>query len=86
VSAVNSRVKITNHKYGIEIPRTIEEAKEIDRKNKNRFWQNAIEKEMSNVSVALEILPQGHAPPPAWTKSSGHLVFDVKMDFTCKAR
>ena len=24
--------------------------------------------------------------PIGWSKSSGHLLFDVKMDFTCKAR
>ena len=24
--------------------------------------------------------------PPGWTKSSGHCMFDVKMDFTRKAR
>ena len=39
---------------------------------------------MTNVAVAFEILPQGHSVPPGWRKSSGHLVFDVKMDFTRK--
>ncbi len=36
--------------------------------------------------VAFDILGPGEKPPPGWTKSSGHLVFDVKMDFTRKAR
>ena len=40
--------------------------------------------EMSNVSVAFEILPPGKLPPPGWTKSSSHLIWDVKMDFTRK--
>ena len=86
ISAVNSRIKRTTHKYGIEVPRTIEEAKRIDAQNNNRFWQNAIDKEMANVKVAFEILENGKSAPPGWVKSSGHLVFDVKMDFTRKAR
>ena len=40
---------------------------------------------MRNVSVAFEILEEGVKPPPGWTGSSGHLVWDVKMDFTRKA-
>ena len=37
---------------------------------------------MSNVAVAFEILYEGKAPPLEWMKSSGFLVFDVKMDLT----
>ncbi len=42
-------------------------------------------KEMGNVCVAFEILDPGMKAPPGWHKASGHLVFDVKMDFTRKA-
>ena len=28
----------------------------------------------------------GDRPPPGYTESSGHFIFDVKMDFICKAR
>ena len=41
---------------------------------------------MKNVAVAFEILEDGDPIPVGCTKSSGHLVFDVKMDFTRKAR
>ena len=47
---------------------------------------DAITKEMSNVGIAFTILDEGKKAPPGWTKASGHLVFDVKMDFTRKAR
>jgi hypothetical protein len=41
---------------------------------------------MSKVCVAFKIAgPNKHAPP-GWHKASGHIIFDVKMDFTCKAR
>ena len=41
---------------------------------------------MANVVVEFEILDEGKPSPVGWTKSSGNLVFDVKMDFTSKAR
>jgi hypothetical protein len=40
---------------------------------------------MGNVCIAFEILGPGMKAPPGWHKASGHLVFDVKMDFTRKA-
>jgi hypothetical protein len=86
IAAINSRVKRRTHKFGIEVPTSIEDAREIDKRNGNTYWQDAIAKEMYNVSVAFKILEENESLPPGFTKSSGHLVFDVKMDFTRKAR
>jgi hypothetical protein len=86
IAAVNSRVKKSTHKYGIEIPATIEEAMKLDEKNGDSRWNDAIKKEMFNVSIAFQILGDGESPPPGWKQSSGHIIFDVKMDFTRKAR
>ena len=86
VGSLNSQLKYRNVKYGIVIPNTIDDCIKIDQENENRLWQEAVEQEMSNVAVAFEILDAGKVPPVGWTKSSGHLVFDVKMDFTRKAR
>ena len=41
------------HKFGIEIPKTIAEAIAMDKKNGNRYWQEAIEKEMAADGVAF---------------------------------
>ena len=42
---------------------------------------------MPNVSVvAFEIVENGKPAPVGWTKTSGHLIWDLKMDFTRKAR
>ena len=38
ISKVTSRIKKTTHKYGMEIPTTIEDAKRIDAENDNRLW------------------------------------------------
>ena len=74
------------HKYGIEIPTSVDHAMEIDRKNGNSMWKAALALEMYNVGVAFEILEEGQKAPPGWNKASGHLIWDVKMDFTRKAR
>ena len=86
MSAVYSRVRKDSHKYGIEIPTSIKSARNIDEKNGNNYWITEIQKEMNNVGIAFTIIDDGINPPPGWRKASGHLVFDVKMDFTRKAR
>ena len=86
ISSINSRIPKSTHKYGIEVPMSVEHAKSIDTRNGNRLWQEAIDKEMKQVLVAFEILEDKQEPPIGWSKSSGHIVFDVKMDFTRKAR
>ena len=74
ISAVNSRVRRTSHKYGIEVPSSVKHAIEIDQKNKNTFWQDALAKEMGNVCVAFEILSPNTNAPPGWHKTSGHII------------
>ena len=86
MSAISSRVRKCSHKYGIEIPTSIAYAIMIDLKNGHNLWMDAITKEMTNVGITLTILDEGKKAPPGWTKASGHMVFDVKMDFTRKAR
>jgi hypothetical protein len=86
VSAVNSWVKRTSHKYGIEVPTSVKNVIEVDRKNKNSLWADALKKEMGNVCVVFEILGQNAKVPPGWFKASGHIIFDVKIDFTRKIR
>ena len=41
---------------------------------------------MYNVGVAFEILDEGVLMPHGWKQVTGHLVWDVKIDFTRKAR
>jgi hypothetical protein len=86
VSAVILRVQHTSSKYGIELPTLVRNAIKIDQKNGNTLWQDALSKEMGNVCIAFEIFGPGVKAPPGWHKVSGHLILDVKMDFTRKAR
>ena len=57
----------------------------IDEKNGNHLWRNAVSKEMTNLQVAFDILPNGQSMPRGYTKASGHLVFDVRMTLERKA-
>ena len=83
---MKSRLRKTTHKYGIEIPTSVAHAEQIDTKNGNIFWRDAIVLEMHNNSIAFQVLDDGVKAPPGWAKVTGHLVSDVKMDFTRKAR
>ena len=86
LSAVKSRLRKTTQKYGIGIPTSIDHAERIDTKNGNHFWRDAIELEIQNNGIAFNILDMGTNAPPGWSHVASHLVFDVKMDFTRKAR
>jgi hypothetical protein len=75
------------HKCGIEVPKTVKEALDLDRKNGNTLWADAIAKEMKEVRVAFSILPDRHSAPIGYQKIPCHMIFDVKMeDFRQKAR
>ena len=85
-SGVNSRVKRVTHKYGVELPRTVQEAYALDEKNGNNFWRDALNREMDNLKVDFDILPEGRSPPPGYFRSSGHIIFDICMTLQRKAR
>ena len=75
------------HKFGIECPKTVEEALALDKKNGNTLWQDAIALEMKNVRVAFKILEDGQRVPRDHQQIRCHMIFDVKMeDFRRKAR
>jgi hypothetical protein len=48
--------------------------------------QNAMQKEMWNNAIAFKHLHPGDNIPIGYKKIPLHMIFDVKMDFTCKAR
>lgn len=78
--------KKATHKYGIKVPSSIKEGCALDEKNGDNCWRDALSKEMQNVGIAFEVLDHGQSEPVGWSKVTGHIIFDVKMDFTRKAR
>jgi hypothetical protein len=68
------------------VPKTVKEALELDKKNGNTLWADAIAKEMKDVRVAFKILPDWQSAPIGYQKIPCHMIFDVKMeDFRRKA-
>ncbi len=75
------------HKFGIEIPKTVNEVLALDHKNANTLWADAIAKETREVQFAFNILPDGGSAPIGYQKISWHMIFDIKMeDFWQKTR
>ena len=85
LSAVKARVRATTVKYGIKRPQTFKQALEYDQENGNTLWKDAIDLEMNTILPAFD-LPKNNKAPPGYVKSSGHIIFDIKMDFTQKAQ
>jgi hypothetical protein len=71
----------TTHKFGIELPKTVKEALELDKKNGNTFWADAIAKEMKDVCVTFRILLDGQSAPIGCQKIPCHMMFDIKMEY-----
>ncbi len=71
------------HKFGIECPKTVEDALELDKHSGNTMWADAIAKEMKNVRVAFDPLENGVQPPSGYQFVRCHIIFDVKMEDFC---
>jgi hypothetical protein len=86
LKALKKRYFRKHQKYGIELPKTVKRALEIDAETGTTFWRDAIRKEMKAVGKAFKILDEGAQSPVGHTKIEVHMVFDIKPDFTRKAR
>jgi hypothetical protein len=86
IAAVKARAKKKTHKYGIEIPKDINDAIRLDRENGNTLWMDALGLEMNELGVAIHVVGGIENVPKDFIKVSGHIVWDLKMDFTRKCR
>jgi hypothetical protein len=89
LSKIKSRYWLRTHKFGIAIPKSVEEALKLDRENGNTLWWDSILKEMKNVRPAFEVWEGTEAEiPVGYQKINCHMIFDVKMgeNFRRKSR
>ena len=89
IAKVKSKYWIRTHKFGIKIPKSVEEARRFDAENGNTFWWDSIMKEMKNVRPAFEVWEKSADEiPPGYQQIKCHLIFDIKMgeNFRRKAR
>ena len=73
------------HKYGIELPKSIQDALQIDKRTGTDFWRKALEKEMKNVMIAFEYTEDGK-PPLGHERLGYHMIFDIKITLDRKCR
>jgi hypothetical protein len=87
LSKIKTKYWLRTHKYGIEVPKSVEHAKELDRKNGNTLWWDAIMQEMKNVRIAFRKATTLQ-PPIGYQEIKCHMIFDVKLgeNFRRKAR
>ena len=78
------------YKYGFRVPRNYADALEIDAKNKNTKWKDAVDLELKQIDDYSTFTDHGHhdsaSPPSGYKKIRVHFVFDVKHDGRHKAR
>ena len=70
------------HKYGIEVPRSLKDALALDAKNGNKYWSEAVGKEMGTIVVAFKILEPNACPPPGW-RTLPRKIAGLRMDTEC---
>lgn len=95
ISKVKSRYWKTTHKFGCRVPKSVTDALAIDKETGTDYWEKAIQKEMKKAKVAW-FVNHDDAPEDArkgkvpgligFQEIRCHMIFDVKMDLTRKAR
>ena len=69
-----------SHKFGIELPKTVEQVQTLVAKNGNTSWVDAIFKGMENVRVAFEVSTDRKSKPISHQFVHCHMVFNIKME------
>lgn len=95
ISKVKAKNWRTTHKFGIRVPKSVNEAYEIDRLTGTNFQTKVIEKEMQNMQIVFE-KKEGATKEemesgkviPGYKYVTTRMIFNIKMDrkFTRKAR
>ena len=86
VKTIKTRHQHKSQEYGIEIPKNVQRALEIDKETGTDFWHKALQLEMSKIMPAVRILDSIEAKPISYQQIPCHIIFDVEMDFTRKVQ
>ncbi|MEL6802173.1 MAG: hypothetical protein AAFO91_00130, partial [Bacteroidota bacterium] len=94
INAMNKQAMVSSmrhgiqYKFGVQVPKTPREARELDKKNDNRLWGDAIKKELNQLNEygTFKSLGKGTRVPSDYQLIKVHFVFDVKHDLRHKAR
>jgi len=72
----------------VEVPRNVKHALEIDKRNGNTAWRDAIRLEIKQLNdyATFQVVPDGTPIPKGYKRIPHHVIFDVKFDGRLKAR
>ena len=75
-------------KFGIQVPQSADQARELDKKYGFTKWADAenLEIKMIDEYNTFEDRGLGGTPPPGFKRITLHMVYDVKHDGRCRAR
>ena len=88
LSKIKSKYWQRTHKYGIRIPKSVEEALQIDKENNNTLWEDGIKEEMNRVMVSFKETNVEPDKLVGYQEITTHMIFDIKLgeNFRRKAR
>ena len=74
-------------KFGVRVPKTVQEALALDKENGDNLWKEAIDQELGQIMDfdTFRVAPDGEYLP-GYKRIPYHIVFDVKFDGRRKAR
>ena len=78
IAKLKSKYWQRTHKYGIRVPKTVEEALKIDQEEGNTFWADAIEEEMRKIRPAFQLY-KGDTKELIGYQETTHFIFDIKL-------
>ena len=79
IQKIKSKYHQRTHKYGIRIPKNVQEVQDIDTVNGNTLCMDSVRKEMKNNRVSLELYKGKLENLIGYQEISGHLIYDVKL-------
>jgi hypothetical protein len=78
VAAVNSCFSLNSHKFGVQLPRSCQEALAIDAATNTSYWKDSINLEIKKVDVAFQDLEENKIVPVGYQFVKCHMIFDVR--------
>ena len=82
IKKIKSKYWQRTHKYGVRVPKSIREAKEIDAENGDTRWMDSVRLEMKNSRVAFQTYDGDPKSLVSYMEITGYIVFDVKQSKT----
>jgi hypothetical protein len=88
IQKVSTSLAGIKYKLGIQVPKEIKNEIDLDQKNGNQLWQEAINTELKQLTdyQTFIVLDSAEDIPTGYQKIPYHMVFDVKYDLRHKVR